>query len=392
MAVLENGFNVIIKKKVGDKNTNIYPITSTSNVFNVEGKTLDTVIDEIKDSQPENGVPDFSGETVSDLRFLRNDNSWANIQSASINQAGVVQLSNSDTDTSETKAPNMSLFNQLSESVKTSTNNITNIQTELTGVIHNTSLGIASGVATLDESGKVPSAQLPSYVDDVVEFSNYSVTEAGEGSYNYVLLDNEGTELVGEAGKIYVYDGTPLPESSTVPVDKILKSGECFRWSGSIFAKIVAGGVTLGETSFTAFDGLRGKAAYDHSISDHARTDATAVTSSQTNGNVVINGTETVVYSHPTGETETNPHGTTKSDVGLSNVENKSAAEIIQTITSDDITNKLGYVPVNPSVTASESTSGAMSSAQAVKLEGLNKVDVLESDPTEDGIFFVIQS
>ena len=37
------------------------------------------------------------------------------------------------------------------------------------------------------------------------------------------------------------------------------------------------------------------------------------------NGNVVIDGTETTVYTHPSG---TNPHGTTKSDVGLGNVGN----------------------------------------------------------------------
>ena len=59
--------------------------------------------------------------------------------------------------------------------------------------------------------------------------------------------------------------------------------------------------------------------AYNHSQSAHARTDATKVESSTTNGNIKINGTETTVYTHPSG---TNPHGTTKSDVGLGNVPN----------------------------------------------------------------------
>ena len=46
------------------------------------------------------------------------------------------------------------------------------------------------------------------------------------------------------------------------------------------------------------------------------------VEASTTNGNIKINGTETTVYTHPSG---TNPHGTTKSDVGLGNVGNFKA-------------------------------------------------------------------
>lgn len=56
---------------------------------------------------------------------------------------------------------------------------------------------------------------------------------------------------------------------------------------------------------------------------DGIATGATKVEKSTTNGNIKINGTETVVYTHPTG---TNPHGTTKSDVGLGNVTNESKA------------------------------------------------------------------
>lgn len=47
----------------------------------------------------------------------------------------------------------------------------------------------------------------------------------------------------------------------------------------------------------------------------------TSVTTSTTNGNIKINGAESIVYTHPIG---TNPHSTTKSDVGLSNVDNTS--------------------------------------------------------------------
>lgn len=65
-------------------------------------------------------------------------------------------------------------------------------------------------------------------------------------------------------------------------------------------------------------------AAKTHADSAHARTDATKVEKSSTNGNIKINGTETIVYTHP--GSGTNPHGTTKSDVGLGNVDNTADA------------------------------------------------------------------
>ena len=69
-----------------------------------------------------------------------------------------------------------------------------------------------------------------------------------------------------------------------------------------------------------------------HAASTHARTDATKVEASTTNGNIKIDGTETTVYTHPTG---TNPHGTTASDVGLGNVGNFKA---VSTVASQGLT------------------------------------------------------
>lgn len=87
-----------------------------------------------------------------------------------------------------------------------------------------------SGKADL-VSGKVPANQLPSYVDDVVEYSAMSAFPA-----------------TGESGKIYVATDT----------------NKAYRWSGSAYVEI-SQGVTLGETSATAYRGDRGKIAYDHS-------------------------------------------------------------------------------------------------------------------------------
>ena len=70
----------------------------------------------------------------------------------------------------------------------------------------------------------------------------------------------------------------------------------------------------------------------DKSKLDGIATGATKTEKSSTNGNIKINGAETVVYTHPSG---TNPHGTTKSDVGLGNVGNFKA---VSTVASQGLT------------------------------------------------------
>ena len=79
--------------------------------------------------------------------------------------------------------------------------------------------------------GKVPSSQLPSYVDDVLEFANLASFPA-----------------TGESGKIYI----------------ALDTNKTYRWSGSVYV-IISESLALGETSSTAYRGDRGKIAYDHS-------------------------------------------------------------------------------------------------------------------------------
>lgn len=164
---------------------------------------------------------------------------------------------------------------------------------DISGKLNTNLKGAANGLAELDANGKVPSSQLPSYVDDVLEYNGQSAFPA-----------------TGETGKIYVDTAT----------------NKTYRWGGSSYVEI-SSSLALGETSSTAYRGDRGKIAYDHSQSTHARTDATAVTASSTNGNIKINGTETTVYTHP--GSGTNPHGTTKSDVGLGNVGNFKAVSTV---------------------------------------------------------------
>lgn len=99
------------------------------------------------------------------------------------------------------------------------------------GAIPATEKGSAGGVAELDANGMVPSAQLPSYVDDVLEYASQSAFPA-----------------TGESGKIYV----------------ALDTNKTYRWSGSAYVEI-SESLALGETSSTAYRGDRGKTAYDHS-------------------------------------------------------------------------------------------------------------------------------
>ncbi len=99
------------------------------------------------------------------------------------------------------------------------------------GAIPSTAKGSAGGVAELDSNGMVPSAQLPSYVDDVLEYASLS-----------------SFPVTGESGKIYV----------------ALDTGRTYRWSGSAYVEI-SESLALGETSSTAYRGDRGKTAYDHS-------------------------------------------------------------------------------------------------------------------------------
>ena len=77
---------------------------------------------------------------------------------------------------------------------------------------------------------------------------------------------------------------------------------------------------------------------------------ATKVEKSTTNGNIKINGAETSVYTHP--GSGTNPHGTNKNDIGLGNVENKSAATILNELTAAKIAEKLGFMPTQITVGA----------------------------------------
>lgn len=137
--------------------------------------------------------------------------------------------------------------------------------------------GVANGVATLDGTGKIPSAQLPSYVDDVVEYSN--------------LAALPGT---GSSGILYI----------------ALDTNKQYRWAGSTYQQITSGAVdsVAGKTGVITLDtndinglstALSGKAAssHTHSIADitglQGALDAKATTSALSTLSTNVGATDT---------------------------------------------------------------------------------------------------
>ena len=153
-------------------------------------------------------------------------------------------------------------------------------------------MGVAGGVATLNENGKVPSSQLPMFMDDALEFDN-EVTDSSSlkvitGSAKSVVgvvycrdkdkflgqkdaLSNEYYAAWGESDKIRGSEayGTTVVGQGVTPKDGViyvnLGNAKNYRYAGSS-AKLVASGsdLALGETSSTAFRGDYGKIAYNH--------------------------------------------------------------------------------------------------------------------------------
>ena len=158
---------------------------------------------------------------------------------------------------------------------------------------HTHAAGDITSVNASAITGVIDAKNLPSFVDDVIEgyysSSKFYKTRSSDGTYT--------TEITGESGKIYIN----------------LNDNKTYRWSGSAFV-VISETIALGETSTTAYQGDRGKIAYDHAsahgsafasglykITTNAAghvTAATAVVKSDITG-LGIPGQDTV-YTHPT--------------------------------------------------------------------------------------------
>lgn len=117
------------------------------------------------------------------------------------------------------------LLVEMETSPNTNPNSVS-IKFDSSQLIPTSEKGAPNGIATLDENGHVPSSQLPSFVDDVIEYDTFS-----------------SFPTTGEGGKIYVDKAT----------------NKTYRWSGTQYTEISAS-LALGTTSGTAYEGSAGLA------------------------------------------------------------------------------------------------------------------------------------
>lgn len=230
--------------------------------------------------------------------------------------------------------------------------------------------GAAGGVAELDSSGKVPATQLPSYVDDVLEYDSKTAFPA-----------------TGESGKIYVAKDT----------------NKTYRWTGSAYVEISAS-LALGETSSTAYRGDRGKIAYNHSQVAHAPANAEA--NVQSDWSVTDTGSDAYIKNKPAalpadgGDADTVGGHTVATNVPANAVFTDTKPVVMKGATSS-AAGTAGYVPAPaagaqgkylradgtwqtpPNTTysvATQSANGLMSAADKKKLDGVTEITTAEID------------
>lgn len=211
--------------------------------------------------------------------------------------------------------------------------NIDNLYDSINDTIDNTisinEKGTANGVATLDERGKVPSSQLPSYVDDIIDvYAVYAENEIGQLNNIVLFLDSAHTQMVeGESGKIYQNITENQPPYQ-------------FRWTGTTFSQVGATQLIIGEVAGTAYDGAKGKASTDN---------INKVLNTTLSGNIYINTTtDKVTISYDTYNAD--KYGNI-GDINIKDIpaatENKAGV-----ITANDKT-KLNSLPTSESLTSS---------------------------------------
>ena len=199
----------------------IYPQTSADNVIvdNSQGifssTDVQSVLVELADIASTGGVTQVNGKT---------GNVTLTAEDVGAEESGAVSTHNSATDAHGGHFTNTNNPHSVTKT-QVGLGNVTN-----DAQVKRSEMGVASGVATLDTTGKVPSSQLPSYVDDVLEYPNKASFPS-----------------TGEEGKIYVAKDTNLT----------------YRWGGTAYV-IISPSLALGETSSTAYAGDKGKTNADN--------------------------------------------------------------------------------------------------------------------------------
>ena len=192
--------------------------------------------------------PNISSGTTS--QYYRGDKTWRDF-AGDVRSTVLTGLSTATNAVIAATDSALSAFGKLQKQV-------TDLTTTVGGKISSTEKGAANGVATLGADSKVPSAQLPSYVDDVLEYATKSALPA-----------------TGESGKIYLVLADETRNNAT----------EQYRWSGSTYSRIPTSPgstdeVTEGATRFYFTE---------------ARVSATILTGLSTATNAVIDAADSVL-------------------------------------------------------------------------------------------------
>lgn len=138
-----------------------------------------------------------------------------------------------------------------------------------------TEKGKASGVCPLNSSSKVDSKYLPSYVDDVMDFTtstNFANTSEiiNHPVYNNQVIITGSTTVDPYKNKIIKLNANTKVGDWVIEdlvADKIYcntTDNTIWRWSGTTLVKIESGGVVIGEIEGTAYDGAKGKKVTDN--------------------------------------------------------------------------------------------------------------------------------
>ena len=128
------------------------------------------------------------------------------------------------------------------------------ITSELAGKVDASERGVANGIAELDGTGKVKSAQLPSYVDDVVEYADLaSFPQTGESGKLYVALDTN---------KVYRWSGSTYIEIN--PVDISSKADKADTVLDTTLSRGRTANTTVGMGSFAFGSNVEASGAYSH--------------------------------------------------------------------------------------------------------------------------------
>lgn len=117
----------------------------------------------------------------------------------------------------------------------------------------------SGGVVLLDDETLIPSRFLPSYVDDVIDLLGGIVeitpTSGMTAGYKYYVTSTKKIFTASSATSGITSD--PISDVIYVVPDDINRA-IMYRWSGTTLVEIVNGGIVIGTTTGTAFDGARG--------------------------------------------------------------------------------------------------------------------------------------